>query len=350
MGAANDTYADFCYEDARQLLDRTCDVDVQTRYDGAYRLLMRVLDQQTKDSALVFSGPFAKLDHVAHKTDCTNHLLRRLNAFRCRGMGKSREDVVALDSHWLYDMRALCLFIENVYQKSVPTDLLERLPANFPKMEQQGMPTECIRGVVTRMEGDMLFLQPIDNDAKEVAVCCSEKDHHFGDFSYILSLVQQGTRVNVVRPTLRDGVYHPQLLIVMPDMLIDVSSIAACFETYANTHLAQLLKMLSPAPNSQAILLGNFAGQLLDEAIHNDAVPLPYQKSVLTFFKHSAMKLATCPDLKSGFHKEAKEQQKNICNIVKKQLPAVTGFDTKKVLLEPSFYSEMLGLQGRMDL
>ncbi|MBR6182661.1 MAG: protein kinase [Prevotella sp.] len=350
IGSSHDSYADFCYEDARLLLDRTGDVDVLTRYDGAYRLLMRVLNHQTMDSALVFSGPYAKLDYVARKTECPNLLLRRMNAFRCRGVEKGREDVEALDSHWLYDMKALCLFIENVYHAPVPDDLLKRLPATFPTMEQKGMATECIRGVVTRIEGEMLFLQPIDNDSREVAVCCSEKDHHFGDFSYILSLVKQGMRVNVVKPTLKDGVYHPQLLIVMPDMLINVSSIAACFESYANTHLAQLIKMLSPSPNSQAILLGNFAGQLLDEAIHNGAVPLPYQKSVLAFFKHSAMKIATCPDMGPEFHKEAKAQQQNICKIVKEQLPEMTGFDLEKVLLEPSFFSEMLGLQGRMDL
>ncbi|MBR6978309.1 MAG: protein kinase [Prevotella sp.] len=350
IGTSPDSYADFCYEDARLLLDKAGDVDVLSRYDGAYRLLMRVLDQQTKDSTLVFSGPFAKLDHVAHKMKCSNGLLRRVNAFRCRGMGRGREDVVALDSHWLYDMKALCLFIGNVYRVPVPNDLLERLPADFPKMEQQGMAAECIRGVVTRMEGDTLFLQPIDNDAREVAVCCSEKDHYFGDYSYVLKLVQKGTRVNVVGPTLKDGVYHPQLLVVMPDMLINVSSIAACFETYANTHLAHLIKMLSPSPNSQAILLGNFAGQLLDEAIHNGAEPLPYQKSVMAFFKQSAIKMATCTDLEPTFHDEAKAQQQNICKIVKEQLPEVTGFDLEEVLLEPSFFSEMLGLQGRMDL
>ena len=109
------------------------------------------------------------------------------------------------------------------------------------------MAADCIRGVVTRIEGDILFIRPIDDEAREVAVCCSEEDHPFGDFSYVLRLVEQGMRVNVVRPMLKDGVYHPQLLIVNPDMLMDVSSIAACFETYANTHLAQLIRMLSPA-------------------------------------------------------------------------------------------------------
>ncbi|MBO4820504.1 MAG: AAA family ATPase [Prevotella sp.] len=350
MGTANDNYAGICYEEVGQLLDRIGDVDVLTRYDGAYRILMRVLDHQTVESSLVFSGPFAKLDFVARKVGCSNELMQRVNAFRCRGAGKGGEDLVALESFWLYDMKALCLFIANVYHAPVPSALLERLPTTFPKMEYKGMATDCIRGVVTRIEDDMLFLQPIDNEAREVAVCCKEKDHPFGDFSYILSLVQQGMRVNVVRPMLKDGVYHPQLLVVMPDMLMDVSSIAACFESYANTHLAHLVKMLSPAANSQAILLGNFAGQLLDEAIHNGAVPLPYQKSVLAFFKHSAMKIATCPDLESDFHQDAKAQQKNICTIVKEQLPELTGFDIEKVLLEPSFFSEMLGLQGRMDL
>lgn len=350
MRAADNTFADICYEDVRQLLDKTGDVDVLTRYDGAYRLLMRVLNHQTVESTLVFSGPFAKFDYVAHKTRCSNELRSKVNSFRCRGMGKGREDGSDLESHWLYDVKALCLFIANVYHAPVPRDLLDRLPATFPKKEYQGMATDCIRGVVTRVEGDILFLRLMDDDAREVAVCCSEKTNPFGDFSYVLLLVQQGTRVNVVRPVLKDGVYQPQLIIIMPDMLVDVSSIAACFETYGNTHLSQLIRMFSPAANSQAILLGNFAGQLLDEAVHNGGIPLPYSKSASSFFKHSAMKIATCADMHADFHQEAKAQQENICKIVREQLPEVAGFDLEKVLLEPSFFSEKLGLQGRMDL
>ena len=121
MGVANDTYADICFEDARQLLDQTHDVDVLTRYDGAYRLLMRVLNHQTVESALVFSGPFAKLDYVARKTECPNELLRRVNAFRCRGVGKGKDDPVALEEHWLYDMRALCLSFPCACRSSRPS-------------------------------------------------------------------------------------------------------------------------------------------------------------------------------------------------------------------------------------
>ena len=342
-------FAYSCFDDVGQLLDMGTDVKVRHRYNGAYRIFVVVLNRLTVGSALVFSGPYAKLDYLARKYGCSNDLMRRVNAFRCRA-AQGQVDDEMLEREWLFDLKALCLFISELCHAPVPQTLLNRLPKTFPPVEFQGTTTDCIRGVVTRLEGTTLFLRSIDMDEREVAICCSEDNHPFGDFAYVMPLLKEGMRVNVVRPQLKDGTYHPQLIVVMPDMLIDISSIAACFETYDDTHLAYLIKLLAPNANSQAILLGNFAGQLLDEAIHNDSTPLPYTKSAKTFFKQSAVKIATCPDMSAEFHKAAVAQQKNICDIVRNQLPEMQGYDKEKVLLEPSFFSEMLGLQGRMDL
>ncbi|MBO4850763.1 MAG: AAA family ATPase [Prevotella sp.] len=338
--------AGVCFEEVGRLLDMGDSV-CAVRYDRAYRLFVNILDRLTVGSSLLFSGTYSKLDFVVRRTAISNDLLRRLNAFRCRATGKGHGDE-DLNQTWPYDIKALCLFIAQVCKTKIPEELVRRLPASFPPMEYQGRVEGCIRGVVTKIDGTLMHLQPIDMDAKEVVVCCSE-DSPFGDFAYVLSLVRIGTRVNVVKPVLRDGVYHPQLMVVMPDMLIDISSVAACFESYADTYLIHLLRLFSPAANSQAILLGNFAGQLLDEVVHNDNQPLPYAQSARSFFKQSAMRIATCPDMQLDFHANAVEQQKNICNIVSKQLPQLQGYAPEKVLLEPSFFCEMLGLQGRMD-
>ncbi|MBQ4223422.1 MAG: ATP-binding protein [Prevotella sp.] len=339
--------AEVCYEEVRLMLD-TVDAGSDNLYDRAYRLFVAILDRLTADSSLLFAGTYSKLDFVARRESLPNDLLRRLNAFRCRATGRDNDDSNLAEA-WPFDVKALCFFIAAVYHTPVPEQLVRRLPATFPPLEYQGRVEGCIRGVVTRTDGSLLFLQPMDMDAREVAVCCAE-DSPFGDFTYVLSIVKTGTRVNVIRPTLKDGVYHPQLVVVMPDLLIDISAVAACFESYADTHLAHLLNLLSPSANSQAILLGNFAGQLLDEAVHNDSRPLPYAQSARSFFRQSAMKLATCPDMQPQFHEDAKAQQKNICNIVARQLTQLQGYAPEKVLLEPSFFCEMLGLQGRMDL
>ena len=52
----------------------------------------------------------------------------------------------------------------------------------------------------------------------------------------------------------------------------------------------------------------------------------------------------------ASFHSEAQKQKQNIAQAVYTELPNhMKHFDLKAAMVEPSFFSELLGLQGRMD-
>ncbi len=165
------------------------------------------------------------------------------------------------------------------------------------------------------------------------------------DFSYLPALLHQGSQLNVVCPSSPSEI----LFIYEPDALMDISSISQCIESYGSLPYNYLLSQIKPSVNSSAILMGNFAGQLLDEQVHFDDVP--YAESIRTFFRHNAVQLATCPDLAPDFHTQARKQAEHIRRVVREVMPQrVKGFERDLVLLEPSFFCEMLGFQGRMDL
>ena len=75
----------------------------------------------------------------------------------------------------------------------------------------------------------------------------------------------EGLKVNV----LDDG-----LQVVEPDVLVDISAIAACFQDYGHHPLAYLINRLKPSANTSPILLGNFAGTALDQIIHDPEASL----------------------------------------------------------------------------
>ena len=60
---------------------------------------------------------------------------------------------------------------------------------------------------------------------------------------------------------------QPALVVVEPDFLMDVTAVASCFARPGMHPLSYTLKRLEPRANSQAILLGNFAGAALDDII-----------------------------------------------------------------------------------
>jgi hypothetical protein len=119
---------------------------------------------------------------------------------------------------------------------------------------------------------------------------------------------------------------------------------------------------MKPRANTQATLLGNFAGAALDDIINTNG---KYQmiETIKTNFREKALEFCTCPwfDAKK-FYTDANQQAFNLQQVVdilfprtasQAQMSAFRGeslYDRKKAILEPSFVCEALGIQGRVDL
>lgn len=147
----------------------------------------------------------------------------------------------------------------------------------------------------------------------------------------------EGLRVEV----LDDG-----LEVVEPDVLVDISAIAACFQDYGHHPLSYLINRLKPTANTQPILLGNFAGTALDRIIHN--ADAKFGDMLRSSFCEQALQFCTCDGFQPAqFKADAQRQVANIREAVN-DLFAV--YNREKALLEPSFICRQLGLRGRVDL
>lgn len=172
------------------------------------------------------------------------------------------------------------------------------------------------------------------------------------DLTYLLPYMKVGTQLNLVQPKqLNDDEYTAKLVIAEPDYLYDITGVAECFESYGNSPKISLLKRIKPETVTRHILLGGFAGLLLDEAVRGDGkIKLTYNDLATNFFRSNAVRIAVCDDIDAKFHENVKRQQANIEKAVSVSLRNLPEYDAEKVILEPSFFCEMLGLQGRMDL
>ena len=136
------------------------------------------------------------------------------------------------------------------------------------------------------------------------------------------------------------------LQVVEPDVLVDISAIAACFQDYGHHPLAYLINRLKPSANTSPILLGNFAGTALDQIIHDPAAD--FGDMLRTSFSEQALQFCTCEDFNPvKFKTDALRQVNNIRQAVD---ALFAEYDRDKALLEPSFVCKALGLRGRVDL
>ena len=318
------------------------------------RTYRRFLDSQTCSVNISLVGPFAQTDYLLKEHKADADIRRDINNLRVQ-FRKGRV------SDPRYAASVLARFISCVCSLDVPSDLL--YAASRPESSVQTEDTDIIGDRSTVNTGlsiaqylrfvldywDETFLYGrCESFFESETVRVRYTDTH----SYLRGMLYANAQFNLVRPRLNEDVIVADFLILEPDYLVNITSIARCFESYDESPYVYLLQKIQPSSSTQHTILGNFAGQLLDEELHNsaDGQQLPYSESVASFFHHNASVLLTT-HLPDDFHKQAQLQRDNIHRSIGEILPqSVSGFKKENVLLEPSFYSEMLGLQGRMDL
>ncbi len=167
-------------------------------------------------------------------------------------------------------------------------------------------------------------------------------------FDYLKKILKRGMQINVLDASqlIDNAVMFPRYIIVEPDFLVDISSIAGCFKEYGHHALNYTVSRLSKSETTQPILLGNYAGAALDEIVFNNG--FDFAKVLRECFQRQPLEYISCSNFNpTQFKQDAVKQAMNIRDIVA-QLKEQ--YDLDKAILEPTFVCEALGLQGRVDM
>lgn len=342
-----------CFGDIEKAINLVPDYGrVYSRFNELFNVL---LQQHTASKAIDFGGPNAMADYLLKENGADIPLTRAVNDLRVRlrAWGNGAVDTGELEQHCYNDTKALCQFVALIYKRDVPPQLSAFYASKVSAMAPHHRPRgNCMRVTVRRWDENFLYGLPAEGDGVEEVKVCYTKGYYESDpidGTYLRDLLYEGATLNIVPPFERDGVVYGRILVFEPDCLVSVESVARCFKDYADSPLEHLLSKLGPAPSSDALLLGNFVGQLFDEALRDSAQGQSYRQSVRDFYKDHALELLNIQD-SEAFHKNAQEQREHIEQVIRTTLPALhSGFDKRAGMVEPSFFSEMLGLQGRMD-
>ncbi len=147
----------------------------------------------------------------------------------------------------------------------------------------------------------------------------------------------------------------PKLVIVEPDYLLDVSSVAECMREYGSHPFYFLINRCSEKSNTAPILLGNAANFFLDELIYSERVEdVDANVVIKKYFQLYPLEVSSCKDLRERsielqFFESLKFHFDNLNSIVQ-TIFREKNIDRKSVVLEPSFVCPNIGLQGRLDL
>ena len=335
------------------------ELEPKTRNKMMHDTLILCCHEGVKDTKQAFGNLFSQVDYL-----CKARGIKVADKIAIQTMRRHSNSQEPLSGEDLkYDARALALFISAVFGVDVPHELNVLIP-HTPRPYQKGLEinNRRIRCIVKNWDGDFIRVD-IDQDAdeEEYLVQLKDEENHI-DHTYLWDILKEGMQLNLLDCQVKQPIITPRLIVVEPDYLVDISSIATCFTAFGHHPLLYLLNLMKPRANTQATLLGNFAGAALDDIINSHG---KYQmnETVKTNFREKALEFCTCPwfDPKK-FYTDASLQAFNLQQVVdilfprtasQAQMTALRGeslYDRKKAILEPSFVCEALGIQGRVDL
>lgn len=167
---------------------------------------------------------------------------------------------------------------------------------------------------------------------------------------------QEGSNLNLIDSVIdEDGFLIPNYIILEPDYLIEASAIAECFQNYSISAIHYFRNKFEEKENRSYLLLGNLANFFLDELVFaENPEEVSFKDVFLRSFKQSPFEYTSCEDIRSDsdfkeFMEKARSQFENIQRVIRDDFPGL-GIDLHHCTLEPSFFSERFGFQGRLDL
>ncbi|MEG1546421.1 MAG: AAA family ATPase, partial [Bacteroides sp.] len=256
-------------------------------------------------------------------------------------------------------MRILAFTIRKLCGQDIPFALLQVLPKSIVAMpiakRKEKETVKRLRVCFQWADDNFLYVVPLDALSDELLKIRYRVKGMNEEFSATVERLWQHAQLNLLDASVdEEGIYTPAFIVLEPDYLLDISSLAECFKDYGSHPANYNLSKLVPISNARPLLLGNIANLFLDEWIHANG-EVDYKACMQKAFKNYPIEIAACEDLKDKekeqqFFDDCKMHFEHIREVVTETFHA-SGYDLNKedAVLEPSYICEALGIQGRLD-
>lgn len=325
---------------------------ITDKYPKLRSLLERVCKDLTVNESIQFSNLFSRLNYVCEKTNLDRRKTFQINTLRINANNVLHADFKPTQEDYLQNLKALCNALSHFYNIAIPETLATILPTTdfYKPKQRQGKKYDRIRIEVSSTDEQFIYAFDEENPTEEPIKI---KHHVSGineEFNTTIGKLWKGCQLNLIDVTVDEqGIYLPDLIILEPDYLLDISSLAECFKDEGYSYLNYFRSRLETIPNKHYLLLGNIANNMVDEFVNEKPTsPVVYANVMKKSFKSAPFEFSTC-EIPADFNDACKLHFVNIQNVVNNVFPA-ENIDRESALLEPSFICEALGIQGRLDL
>ena len=328
----------------------------------AYRQLREGLEYacrtQMAESSLQITDLSARISFVASKVGLSVTEQNRLHTLRLTSNDVLNHRSESSRKQLLRDVKTLAFFFRKLMSVEIPATLYQLLPAADATYHVGNVSDTHVRRMrvcFQYADETYLYVYPTETVSDELLKVRYQVPKVNEEFSETCRLLWKNSQVNLLDVSVdAEGVLTPSFIILEPDYLIDISTLAECFREYGHHPANYILSRLQLPDNTRPLLLGNIANLFLDEWIYSKGTP-DYLVCMQKAFRKYPIELAACAELRNQqkereFFEDCKRHFEHIRQTVV-QTFRESGYDLNKedAVLEPSYICEALGLQGRLD-
>ena len=354
----NEEIAEY-YEELYNLCAVEQEQPLARRYRQLREALERVMRQQMMGTGLQATDLAARINYVATQFALDGREQNQLHTFRLTSNDILNHRKEPSEQEFLRDLRAVAYAYRKIFHEDIPPKLYTLLPKQetTPAVKREKETRiRRIRVCFDYADESYLYVRPIDVLEEEPVKVNYNKPGVNEEFKDTVEELWLYAQLNLLDVTVDDnGVYTPSFIVLEPDYLLDISSLAECYKDYGSHPANYFLSRLVPIENARPLLLGNIANLFLDEWIYAGEKEPDYTECMKKAFRQYPIELAACEELRNPqkekeFAQDCRMHFEHIRETVQKTfLQPGYNLDKNDAVLEPSYICEALGIQGRLD-
>ena len=354
----NEEIAEY-YEELYNLCAVEQEQPLARRYRQLREALERVMRQQMMGTGLQATDLAARINYVATQFALDGREQNQLHTFRLTSNDILNHRKEPSEQEFLRDLRAVAYAYRKIFHEDIPPKLYTLLPKQetTPAVKREKETRiRRIRVCFDYADESYLYVRPIDVLEEESVKVNYNKPGVNEEFKDTVDELWRYAQLNLLDVIVDDnGVYTPSFIVLEPDYLLDISSLAECYKDYGSHPANYFLSRLVPIENARPLLLGNIANLFLDEWIYAGEKEPDYTECMKKAFRQYPIELAACEELRNPqkekeFAQDCRMHFEHIRETVQKTfLQPGYNLDKNDAVLEPSYICEALGIQGRLD-
>ena len=340
-------------------LCKNAECPLHHRYWRLRESFEQIVREQMHNVALQATDLSARINYLATQFALEDSVKNALHTFRLTSNDVMNHRKEPTPEEFLRDVATVSEALRVIFHTPIPKELKEILPKRASKSSMKRGKIELTRRIRVCFDfadEEFMYVHPVDEVSEEHWRVRYNQMGINEEFTEGISAFWRHAQLNLLDVKLHeDGTYTPSFIVLEPDYLLDISSLAECYRDYGSHPANYLMGRLVPIDNARPLLLGNIANLFLDEWIYAKEEAPDYLTCMKKAFKQYPIELAACeelldPEKEKAFFKDCQMHFEHIRETVTETfLASGYNLDKSDAVLEPSYICEALGIQGRLD-